>query len=404
MNLQDNKLEPVATGGRRRIKKNVIFRKGARTNTRKPFQIIVLMILVLSMLCPCGRSQRTQNENVDGIAPVEPLSDTPSILPDWSDGEYHDYTATLQLLVEFSTRYPDLVSVFTIGTSVQGRNICCLRITNEKNTTHKYSCLIDGCIHGNEWEGGEACLYLAEFLLINFEKNSTITTMLNTTEVYLIPLVNPDGRQHDDRFDANGIDLNRNFDVNFGRILGRSIPLGRIFGMKLFTWCGLNGTRFVWTNSGRRPFSEPESQAVGRFMESLTTKDFSFYVSCHTAQHNFGTPSYVVIHSDYQLNATEIRVFDYSKSWIENHTEYQTAINQDYFGMGDSMSWCFKEFQIPSFTFEILSKDYEPWFGHGKHDHLVYWMETTLPVFLYLLVNIQNLHEWKTPDRQPPSP
>jgi hypothetical protein len=389
----------VPTGGRRRIKQNAIFRKGARTNTRKPFQIIVLMILVLSMLCPCGRSQRTQNENVDRNAPVEPLSDTPSILPDWSDGEYHDYIATLQLLTEFITRYPDLVSVFTIGTSVQGRNIWCLRITNEKNTTHKYSCLIDGCIHGNEWEGGEACLYLAEFLLINFEKNFTITMMLNTTEVYLIPLVNPDGRQHDDRFDANGIDLNRNFDVNFGRILGRSIPVGKMFG--IMKWLGFPGTLLIWTKSGWRPFSEPESKAVARFMEQLKDKDFSFYVNCHTAQQNFGTPSYVVIHSDFTINSTEIKVFDYAKSWVENHTEYAAAKNNDYFGMGDSMSWCFKELQIPSFTYEILSKEYEPWFGHGKHDHLVYWMQTTLPVFLYLLVNIQNLHSWKIPDRQP---
>jgi hypothetical protein len=28
-------------------------------------------------------------------------------------------------------------------------------------------------------------------------------------------------------------------------------------------------------------------------------------------------------------------------------------------------------------------------------------METTLPVFMYLLVNTDNLHQWKTPDIQP---
>ena len=42
--------------------------------------------------------------------------------------------------------------------------------------------------------------------------------------------------------------------------------------------------------------------------------------------------------------------------------------------------------------------------GQAKHDSLVHWMKTTLPVFMYLLVNIDNLHNWKTPDMQPPLP
>ncbi|GAG87506.1 unnamed protein product, partial [marine sediment metagenome] len=99
------------------------------------------------------------------------------------------------------------VNVFSIGESVLGRDIWCIRITNEKNNQAKLSCLIDGCIHGSEWEAGEACLYLAEYLLINFDKNETITNILNSSEIYIVPLVNPDGRQIDYRFNDNGIDL-----------------------------------------------------------------------------------------------------------------------------------------------------------------------------------------------------
>jgi len=77
----------------------------------------------------------------------------------------------MDLLQEFQVNYPDLVNVFSIGESVLGKEIWCIRITNEKNTDDKFSCLIDGCIHGVEWESGEACLYLAEYLLINFDNN-----------------------------------------------------------------------------------------------------------------------------------------------------------------------------------------------------------------------------------------
>jgi hypothetical protein len=44
------------------------------------------------------------------------------------------------------------------------------------------------------------------------------------------------------------------------------------------------------------------------------------------------------------------------------------------------------------------------WMGQGKHDHLIHWMNTTLPVFLYFIANIENLHNWETPDIQPVLP
>ncbi len=68
------------------------------------------------------------------------------------------------------------------------------------------------------------------------------------------------------------------------------------------------------------------------------------------------------------------------------------------------MDWCFQEFYIPSFIFELLSPDYDPGLGQGKHDHLVHWMKTALPIYMYLLVNIENLHDWKTPDIKPHLP
>ena len=137
---------------------------------------------------------------------------------------------------DFKVKYPDLVNVFSIGKSVLGKDIWCIRITNEKNTKPKSSCLIDGCIHGEEWEAGEACLYLAEYLLINFDANETITHILNSSEVYIVPLVNPDGRQNngekweDKHGNDNSVDLNRNFDIYFGKLRGHCVRLGKLFG------------------------------------------------------------------------------------------------------------------------------------------------------------------------------
>jgi 3-methyladenine DNA glycosylase AlkD len=80
-----------------------------------------------------GCIQEEQESELEDVQP-EIQSDQPSILPDWEDGEYHDYYETMDELNEFQIKYPDLVNVFSIGESVLGKDIWCIRITNEKNT------------------------------------------------------------------------------------------------------------------------------------------------------------------------------------------------------------------------------------------------------------------------------
>ena len=235
--------------------------------------------------------------------------------------------------------------------------------------------------------------------------------LLNTTIVYIIPLLNPDGRQKDDRFNENGIDLNRNFDIDFGRIRGHSMPLGKLFGRIKISYLRFERIhkwfpRFplFLTNSGRRAFSEPETQALRDFMIDLDVSTLSFYVNCHTAVHTINTPWHA-FRPPFKLSQQEENTFDYAKEWIDANTEYENADvsyqTYAYKASGTSTDWCFKEFHIPSFTFEILSKDYEPGAGGGKHDHLVHWMKTTLPVFMYLLMNTENLKNWQIPDNEP---
>jgi len=376
---------------------------------KKSSQIIALLlccILLIVTFSGCIKEKQKTNE----IPIPEVKLDQPSILPDWKDGEYHDYYETTDMLSDFKVKYPDLVNVFSIGKSVLGKDIWCIRITNENNTKPKLSCLIDGCIHGCEWEGGEACLYLAEYLLINFDTNDTITHILNSSEVNIIPIVNPDGRQDDYRYNENGIDLNRNFDVDFGRLRGGAIPLGKLFGRIKIPYIDTSRLnkwfpKIPWriSNCGRHPFSEPETQAMRDFMRELANNDFSFYLNLHTAWHSFGGP-WDAFKPPFEISKQEQYIYDYVTEWVVKNTEYEKYENLLSHTSGDATDWVYKEFRIPSFGFEILSIDYDSSLGEKKHDHLVHWMETTLPVFMYLLVNIDNLREWKTPDIQPPLP
>lgn len=379
--------------------------------TKKLSKLIALFLCcILLIVTFSGCIEKEQKPGAEGLLAPEIKLDQSSILPDWKDGAYHDYDGTMLMLKDFSYKFPDLVDIFSIGESVLGRNIWCIRITNEKNNSEaKLSCLIDGCIHGVEWEAGEACLYLSEYLLINFDTNKTVTDILNNSEIYLIPLVNPDGRQNDEVGNDNGVDLNRNFDVFFGRLRSRCFRLGKLFGKIKIPIIKIrpNDPSKWWRNCGRFAFSEPESRALRDFMKSLNYHDFSFYVDCHTAWHDIMTPvpwAKTILFPPYIISEREEKIFDYVKDWVEANTEYE-ADRSKYNKVGGCADyWCFKEFCIPAFTFEILSIDYDAWYGEKKHDNLVHWMKTTLPVFLYLLLNIENLHDWKIPDIQPPLP
>jgi hypothetical protein len=362
--------------------------------------VLLSFILVLVIFTGCVENQEEANTCEKKSQTLVQL-DSPSTLPDWEDGEYHGYSETVQMLNDLDSRFPYLVDIFRIGTSVLGKEIKCIRISNNRDKSEKYSCLIDGCIHGSEWEAGEACLYLSEYLLINFGKNKTISDILNKTIIYIVPLLNPDGRDNDDRFNENGIDLNRNFDIDFGRLRGHCMPLGKVFGRKIPY---LSFPRFnLWfTNSGRRPFSEPETQAIKGLMRFLDKERFSFYMNCHTATHSINTP-WAAFKPPFKLSSEHSSVYDAIRKWVSENTEYEDNPLW-YKASGTASDWCFKEFKIPSVTFEILSMDYEPGSGGGRHDNLVHWMKTTIPVFMFMLENVENLNSWKIPDILPTLP
>ncbi|MFP4458373.1 MAG: M14 family zinc carboxypeptidase [Candidatus Zixiibacteriota bacterium] len=138
-------------------------------------------------------------------------------LLDW--GSYHTYAELTSYLADIEYDYPSLATVFSIGESVEGRELWCIKISDNVSTDEfePEICYIS-TIHGDEPVGTELLLALADSLTRNYGVCSDITRLVDSCEIYLIPLMNPDGYVAGNRQNANGVDLNRNFPVPDGGI------------------------------------------------------------------------------------------------------------------------------------------------------------------------------------------
>jgi hypothetical protein len=123
--------------------------------------------------------------------------DMPSKVPIAFD-RYYDSAQLGQFMRDIAAAYPDLVTVRSIGKSGEGREML-VAIVNAAKTgadTDKPAMWIDGNIHGNEVQAGEVVLYALWYLAKSYGVNERLTKLMDSSAFYLMPTINPDGRQY----------------------------------------------------------------------------------------------------------------------------------------------------------------------------------------------------------------
>ena len=140
-------------------------------------------------------------------------------------------TTTTTIPPTTTTTIPGFLGEEVIGTSVEGRPI----VAYHRGTPGGIPIVVVGVIHGNEDDG------------------LAVIDLLRTMELpagydlWLLPMINPDGQAAQKRTNANGVDLNRNFPYDWG-------PIGQPGDSQY---------------SGSGPGSEPETQAFIAFAQRI---------------------------------------------------------------------------------------------------------------------------------------
>lgn len=126
--------------------------------------------------------------------------------------DYHTYASLTAELKTLAEKFPNLVTLSSAGKTVENREMWLLEISaKDVVDENKPKLLYISSMHGDEVVGKEMMMYLLRDLLNGYGTDARATSLLRNAKLFIIPSMNPDGTERHQRFNANGVDLNRNF-------------------------------------------------------------------------------------------------------------------------------------------------------------------------------------------------
>jgi carboxypeptidase T len=279
------------------------------------------------------------------------------------DERFHNYERMNKALDDLVTSYPRLLRKFTIGKSLEGRDIYGIRVNSSQSVLRssdddtvsgKPGIVFMGNHHAREHVSAEIPLMLLEFLAKNYGVDRDITALVDKRDIYVIPMINPDGVEFDIKTgeyqwqrknmrpngtSKPGVDLNRNYGFKWGTGGSSKDPSSEVY-------------------MGPEPFSEPETQAVKRFVEGHP--NLKVLLTFHTFSELILFPwghKYDRIDND-----RDHKTFDtMAKKMAEWNKYTPEQSSQLYIASGDTTDWAYGQLGIFAFTFELSPK--EMWGG-----------------------------------------
>jgi hypothetical protein len=117
---------------------------------------------------------------------------------------YTNYKELISFINDLKESHPSVVSIKYIGESQKGYKIPVIQIKTISDS-EKIKIWMQAGLHGNEPAGTEGLLYYMHSIL----NNNTYANLLEGVDLLILPMANIDGYLKDNRYAANGLDLNR---------------------------------------------------------------------------------------------------------------------------------------------------------------------------------------------------
>lgn len=277
----------------------------------------------------------SQNEKLNGTA----LQSAP---PSFNLGTYGSGYFTLSgIYSEFArmqTVYPELVAnPITIGKTFEKRDMFAWKF-GSTSSGNKPEVLYTSLHHAREPGGALTLIYFLWWLLDNYKTDSEAAYLLNNRQIWVIPVVNPDGYAYNEKIAPSGGGLwrknRRQFnDSTYG------VDLNRNYGPQE-SWDAKNGGSSedmkTDTYRGTSAFSELETQAIRDFC-----KQHSFVTAIN--YHTYG--NLLIYPFDHiarePLDSTRYRLFAYDVTRGSMYSAGRSIQTVGYNVRGDADTWLY---------------------------------------------------------------
>lgn len=275
---------------------------------------------------------------------------------------YTTYQNLVMKLQNVNGQYPNLTELIDVGDSwekTQGgsdRDLWVMRLTNEQKTESKPKLFLVSEHHARELATVEVLLKFVDYLTQNYGTDQEVTDILDTREVWVMPMANPDGHVKAEngqnwRKNTNnsngcsggsppesyGTDTNRNYDTGWGQ-------------------GGSSSSSCAATYRGLAGGSESEVDGIKKLAEK---ENFNLLISYHSYSQLVLFPwgcsalgSQTAHHQQFQVIAAKLS--ELTKINPQD-APYRYGQPQDilYSACGTTDDWFYQTFQKPAFTFEI---------------------------------------------------
>jgi hypothetical protein len=142
---------------------------------------------------------------------------------------YDDPVRGVRAFIDSIARTNARISVDTIGRSYEGRPMLAVKVGPRGDSPARPNVLFMATYHAREWAAAEIALRLIAWLADPLSGNARVDSLLQTRDIWILPVANPDGYQYtftNDRLwrktrspQANGVfgvDMNRNHRQSWG--------------------------------------------------------------------------------------------------------------------------------------------------------------------------------------------
>jgi carboxypeptidase T len=309
---------------------------------------------------------------------------------------YHTYQEMTDELHSLQANHSDIMTLSSIGKTYEGRDIWLVKLSdNVTQEENEPGVLFMGAHHGNEKPSYEVCLFFIKYMVEHYENSSLpeVRNAIDITQIYLIPMVNPDGVEANIRkncapnhgpfgrsqtITSYGVNLNRNYDDPW--FLAYIFPISY-------------SLPFILPDSsmnyrGPYPFSENETKAVKNFAEAHSISisisyhsygEFIIYPWMHTTKQTPDEPLFRSV-------GENISMINHYYLFIKNYHLIQR------FGgtLGSSENWLYRACGSIAFTVE-LCKERTPSDPQVMYDLCM----TQTTVHLYLCQRAQTIESEK---------